>query len=481
MIETIPVAAFTLEPDGTINDLNVLAAKFIADSKENLIQTSFVGFIQKEQKESFQKFLSDTLNSSDTKKLEFNIKDRGGNYTYSLITARSFIEDQSGKKIISLVLIDLTFHKMQSELIKESQSRFENIANSAPVMIWIADVDGLFSFVNEVWSDFTGRSKGDELGLNWLKNVHPDDSIKLLDAYKHSFDAKESFVHEFRLMRKDKQYRWIMIVGTPRINSNNNFLGLIGTCTDISLQKESEEKVKKVNVELEQLNATKDKFFSIISHDLRSSLYGLTGLLAIVSDTEEEVDDESKQEIISEASVTANNVYRLMENLLGWAQVQTGQIPYKPQDFSLHSFIENIFNLYKQRIKSKKINFLNEADPDTRIFVDKKMTETILRNLISNAIKFTDAGGIIRISSESVDDQVIIKIADNGVGMKESQLENIFKIDSASTTKGTDQETGSGLGLILCSELVGRQKGTIRVESSVGKGTTFIIELPKSK
>jgi len=183
-------------------------------------------------------------------------------------------------------------------------------------MIWISDVDGLFSFLNKVWLDFTGNEMGDDLGMNWLQNVYLEDLEKLLGHYQDAFRSKTSFSCEFRFKRKDDVYRWIMINGTPRFSPEGIFMGFIGSCVDISEQKESEEKIQKINIELAEINATKDKFFSIISHDLRSPLSGLMQLLRIIADEYDSLSNEEMQEMVTSAAKSSKSTYDLMENYL---------------------------------------------------------------------------------------------------------------------------------------------------------------------
>jgi PAS domain S-box-containing protein len=370
---------------------------------------------------------------------------------------------------------------MQTELIKESQLRFENIANSAPVMIWITDINGLFIFVNKIWSEFTARTIGEELGLNWVQDVHPDDMNYLISIYQKSIDERIAFSHQFRFKRKDNVYRWLMMNGIPRFNEADIFLGFIGTCIDITQQKEDEDYIKKINDELESANQNKDKFFSIISHDLRSPLSGIMSLLDIIVSDYESLEEDERKEILTEASKTSKSTYTLMENLLDWSRVQTGNISYEPQNTSLNLILTSVKNLYYQKLKEKGISLNFDFDPEYFVFADSNMTETILRNLISNAIKFTKEFGLILISFEILDSDVLIKIKDTGVGMDEKQISKLFKIDQTHSTIGTSGERGTGLGLMLCKELVEKQGGKIWIESMLNTGTTFYFTLPKAK
>jgi len=203
-------------------------------------------------------------------------------------------------------------------------------------------------------------------------------------------------------------------------------------------------------------------------------------LLIIVEDYDSLPDDEKQQMIIDVAN-TSKRTYDLMENLLEWSSVQTGNIPFNPQKITLLTLLNNLEALYNQNLKSKGITLKINVEPESSVFVDKKMTETILRNLISNALKFTYPNGTVSVSSEPYNDFVVIKVIDTGVGIKTENLSELFKVDKVQSTRGTAKETGTGLGLILCKELVERQYGKIWVESKEDEGTTFYFTLPAEK
>jgi PAS domain S-box-containing protein len=477
-IELFPTSIYILDERGIIIEVNSPALKLTGGERKKVIQTSFIKLIEEKQRSDFQIFLDKSFKATDTQKAEFNIMGKDNNYFHTLAFAKRVVDGEPEKKLCSVNLVDLTLFKMQEELIRENQIRFENMANTAPVMIWIADVDGLFSFLNKVWLDFTGNEMGDDLGMNWLKNVHPEDLEKLLDQYQNAFRSKTSFSCEFRFKRKDDIYRWIMINGTPRFNRTGIFMGFIGSCTDISKQKESEEKIQNINIELAEINATKDKFFSIISHDLRSPLSGLMQILFIIAEDYDSLPNEEKLEMITDVANTSKKTYELMENLLEWSSIQTGTIPFYPKKLTLLTLLNNLEDLYNQNLKSKEITLKIDVEPEISVFADKKMTETILRNLISNSIKFTHPKGIVSVSLEPGNDFVVIKVRDTGVGIKTELLSELFKVDKVQSTRGTEKETGTGLGLILCKELVEKQNGKMWVESKEDEGTTFYFTLP---
>ena len=203
-------------------------------------------------------------------------------------------------------------------------------------------------------------------------------------------------------------------------------------------------------------------------------------ILDILSTSYESMKEEEKIEIIDQAVKSSSSTFALIENLLEWSRIKSGTFPYEPKKITLLELINNIGNLYSQNFRNKEISFKVDVKPHTTVFADIKMTETIFRNLISNAIKFTPKNGTVLVNSETDQDNTIIKVIDNGIGIKQNTLAKLFRIDISHSTSGTADEKGTGLGLILCKELVEKQGGKIWVESKKDEGSTFYFTLPAS-
>jgi len=247
----------------------------------------------------------------------------------------------------------------------------------------------------------------------------------------------------------------------------------------ISVRQQAEESLKESESCLQQLNSTKDKLFSIIAHDLRSPIGNILGLSELLIDSKQISDIEESKEVIKLINTTANHTLILLDNLLAWAKSQTGQIDFKPENLHLQPIIQEIVVVYNASAAQKNI-VLNYKPDDIVAYADPNMLKTVLRNLVSNAIKLIDSGGKIDINAVSDQNQTEISISDNGVGMNEETRNKLFRIDTTLTTKGTANESGSGLGLILCKEFVEKHQGKIWVESEIGKGSSFHFTIPCS-
>ena len=231
--------------------------------------------------------------------------------------------------------------------------------------------------------------------------------------------------------------------------------------------------------ELEQLNRTKDKFFSIIAHDLRGPFNGLIELTKLMSDKSVDLSKSELQDLSARLNESAKNAFNLLENLLDWAKMNQGMIAYKPQKIRLREFVSIHLVAIQDLADRKGIITANNISSSTEVFADSYMLQAIIRNITINAIKFTTKGGFVSISAKTID-QFIVEVAinDNGIGMDEKTLDNLFAIDKQQKRIGTDNEPSSGLGLLLCKEFVEHHQGKIRIESEVGKGSTFCFTLP---
>lgn len=248
-----------------------------------------------------------------------------------------------------------------------------------------------------------------------------------------------------------------------------------------SLTQEANKQLAESEKNLQKLNATKDKFFSIIAHDLKSPFNALLGFTELLKSRATALSPEEVYEYGSTIHSSSERLYALLENLLQWARTQTGRIPFNPTTFNLNEVILKNLHIQELAANNKNIAVEVESIEEFRVEADIEMVNTIMRNLLSNAIKFTPSGGSIIVSTAAKDNFAAVRITDTGSGMTPDDLSLLFRLDVHFTTKGTGNETGTGLGLIICKEFVEQNKGEIIVSSQVGKGTTFTFTLPISK
>lgn len=242
-----------------------------------------------------------------------------------------------------------------------------------------------------------------------------------------------------------------------------------------------QDRIIKQNDELNALNQKKDKFFSIIAHDLKNPVNALLGFSSLLHNSYEEIGEEKVKDFIAYINTSSNAIYQLLVNLLDWARAESKQIQYKPDMFEIDSAVKRSIEILQQHASSKSINLTAMGEKGLRVYGDENMVETIIRNILSNAIKFTPENGSIVIKKEQIDGFVGVTVIDSGVGMSKETVENLFTLGENTSSKGTNAETGTGIGLLICNEFAEINKGSITVESEPGAGSSFMIQIPASE
>lgn len=247
---------------------------------------------------------------------------------------------------------------------------------------------------------------------------------------------------------------------------------------EVTERKRVEKRLKYVNQQLKESNTSKDTLFSIIAHDLRAPFSALLGLSETVIHYIDEYSKEEIRENMIKIRTSSEAVYSLLENLLAWSRLQRGLLQFHPTLISLYDIAEENVTLFKPQAEQKQLALRHHIAADTTVYADKSMLETIIRNLLSNALKFTKQGGAIDISATRSDQLIEIAVNDTGIGIAQDTIPKLFRLDTHYTNVGTEGEHGSGLGLSLCKELVEKHQGTIWVQSEEGRGSAFRFTLP---
>jgi len=252
---------------------------------------------------------------------------------------------------------------------------------------------------------------------------------------------------------------------------------LVRVNTHLKLSK-SKKIIEEQNKELVQLNASKDKFFSIIAHDLRSPLNGLVGLSDILMKNANKLGEEEIKRFHTLLYQASKQGLNLLENLLDWSRTQTGRINYQPENYDLADIIGDKVNLVKAIAENKNITLTSEVEKKSIAYCDHNMISSVIRNFLTNALKFTPRSGHVTIRASKSNNVWVVEVIDTGIGLTEEEIGKLFKIDVHHTTPGTDNEKGTGLGLILCQEFIIKNGGKLNIESEKFKGSTFSFTLP---
>ena len=327
---------------------------------------------------------------------------------------------------------------------------------------------------------------------SFLNFTHPEDREKVNLAYTESLKTNKPYEIEHRLITKKNEVKYVLEKGRTTFDEDGNPLVSSGVVIDITSAKKTENKLKeakeraeKSERSLQELNKLKDKFLAIVAHDLKSpfnAIQGFSELLVnrINESKEEEVCDKvrSYADIIYSSSKKATS---LLENLMEWALIEAGDIRFKPEILKVSEMIDQTRETLESALKLKSIRFVDKSTKNLEIYADQGMLNSILRNILSNAIKFTPKLGQIAITAQQDKNKIKISIQDTGIGMNEDTRSKIFENYELESQPGTDNEMGTGLGLILCKQFVQKHEGEIWVESEINKGTTFHFSLPNKK
>ncbi|MDH7516489.1 MAG: PAS domain-containing sensor histidine kinase [Bacteroidota bacterium] len=383
------------------------------------------------------------------------------------------VRSENGRPLAMIgVAVDITRRKESEERLRLSEERYRSLFENTVSGVYRVSTDGTMIDCNEAFVRILGHDSRETVLRMNARDFYLDPSQR--DVFLDKVRRRGSlYAHECRLKRADG--RSVCILESVRLIGGE----LFGTIVDISDRKEAEEKLERYTEELQQLNASKDKFFSIISHDLRapfSTLYGFTELLNTELDR---LDPETLRTITASMFTLGMRINALLENLLDWSRLQTGRMLYQPVRLDVRKLVEESIDILQESAQRKKLTIVQNVNGVPAACGDLRMVRSILQNLLSNAVKFTREGGTITIESSVRNHEMAIAVTDTGVGMSPKQLRNLFRLDIAHSTPGTANEPGSGLGLILCKELVERNNGRIWVESEEGQGSTFAFSLPR--
>ncbi len=371
---------------------------------------------------------------------------------------------------------------------KLPDSVWEAIFDSIPDLVTVIDKDCRIVRMNKAMAERLGGSEEAFIGRACYETIHglyhPHEGcphVKLLnDGLGHSEEMYEPLLKGV-----------FMVTTTPVYNPDGTILGSVHVARDITSRKQMEVNLQKYNLELEELNASKDKFFSVIAHDLKSPFQGLLGFTDLLLEDFDILQKEDIHKYLLNIRNASYNTYGLLENLLEWSRIQSGRIQYNPVIFSLSDEIAGVLEILSSNAIRKGISLVNKSGEGLRVSADQHMVHSVLQNLVSNAIKFSHARSQVIISTEIIEDQpekddvggmarqfIRVHVTDEGIGIPQEAQQRLFSLTDHYSINGTANEPGTGLGLILSKEMVERQGGELTLQSTPGAGSVFSFTLP---
>jgi len=470
-------------PDGTTQYWNNASEKLYGYTGEEALGRNLLDLIippeMRDDVKSAIQQMAETGQPIPSSELSLMRKD--GSHV-SVFSSHTIVKSPGKPQELFCIDIDLTERKQAEEEILKSKQQYDNLVSKIPVGVYILRTRPNGDFALEYASPRMAEML--DLSVDSLlahretifKAIHPDDLDSFIRQNLEGIHNMRPFDWKGRVVVKG-DIKWLNISSSPEPLESGETLwhGLI---VDITDRMRNEAEIKLKNDELITLNATKDKFFSIIAHDLKSPFNSILGLTNYMVEQIQEKHYDHLEEYATVVKNSSQQAMDLLTNLLDWSRSQTGRMEFKPERVEIVTLIKAEVDLLSSSADQKSIILSDKLSGKTMAFVDRGMFSTIMRNLISNAIKFTRPGGRVEISLEEGLDFVKISVSDNGVGIKKDRIDKLFRISENYSTVGTLNEKGTGLGLILCNEFVEKHNGKIWVESEEEKGSTFHFTLP---
>ena len=483
VINAIKAPFFVKDKDHRWVMLNDAAIEMMGQTREALVGKSDYDLYPREQADIFWKY--DELvfeTGSSTNEEQINWSD---GTLHTIVTNKQlYIEKSTGKKFIVGTIHDISNYKKIEKELRASEMKYRELFDNANDFILTTDLEGNITNANRTLLNFLKTDLETFSQHNVLDFISDDNLESTLAMKDKLLEGQLEDVIEINAIHKDGQ-PVVYEIKASLIKRNGVPVGIQCVFSDITERRETSLKLEKYNKDLLELNMTKDKFFSIIAHDLRNPFSSMIGFSEMLLEDLEELSKDEIRDSLKIIHSSAKNSFSLLDNLLAWSRLETGHMPFDPSKVILTNAVEEVVNVLFNLAYRKKIEISNLIGPEMLAWADKNMLNTILNNLIMNAIKFTPFGGEINIfagihasESDSGKEFIRISVADTGIGMEADAREKLFAANKLVSTPGTDKEQGTGLGLLLVREMVERHGGVIQVESNPGKGSVFSFLIP---
>lgn len=342
------------------------------------------------------------------------------------------------------------------------ENAFRLMADAAPVMIWVAGTDKLCHYFNAGWLQFTGRTPDEEYGNGWADGIHPLDLHRCLDIYIRSFDARTPFKMEYRLRDHTGAYRWVLNNGVPRYNDENEFIGYVGSCTDIN--------------DIVELEERKDEFINAASHELKTPLTTLSVYLHILKELFPPEEYQQVHLYLNKIGSQVGKMTKLIADLLDLSKIQSGILPAESERIHVLSVWQEIVDNYQLITPTHQISLKNSGD--FWIYGDKDRLGQVLTNLLSNAVKYSPHNSTIEVAVDARDGRLLTTVRDHGIGIDKIHHRRLFERFYRVIEEQQQTFPGLGIGLYICAQIIKQHDGAIWLDSEPGKGSLFCFSLP---
>ncbi len=441
----------------------------------------YVSLLHPNDRKRILKIIGNAMRTGEDYYIEHSIVHPDGSEHHITASGRCFVED--GKVSYMMGTAMLVDERRQAEdMLRESEERFRTMADTAPVLIWISDKNTACTYFNKTWLDYTGRTFNQEVGNGWEASISPDDLRACKQRFVQAHKTKRPFVSEYRLRRRDGVFRHVLDSGVPRFSPHGEFLGFIGSCIDIEDVKDATRRsteLEVTNAELIKLADAKDEFISIASHQLRTPATGVKQYIGMLLDGLAGDLNEEQSEMLQMAYDSNERQINIINDLLKVANVDAGKVVLASRQCDIRELVTEVLKEQESKFRARKQRLVFNC-PDTMpaLTVDIRLMRMVLENLIDNASKYSPELARIEVRIKADTKQAVIIVKDSGIGIDKKDVDRLFQKFSRIHNHLTAGIEGTGLGLYWSKKIIDLHGGTIRLRSSIGKGTTITINLP---
>lgn len=474
MVNAMDEALLIINRNFIIEDLNAKARQLLNKPREAIIGQKCHKILHESDEPVADCPVSKSLETGKTESFTF-FNERQQRWI-SVRTTPIFNAHNEIEKFVE-VIHDVTEQKQAEKGLRENEQFFRQIGDNVIDTLYVFDPEKKrFLYASKGYERMLERPL-EELYANpksFLPLVHPDDVNGLLAAAKNEMEASQFLDHEFRIMLPDGRVRWIHARNFPVYNENQKQYRTVGIAEDITKMKQAEQRIKAAN-------AAKDRLFSILGHDLLTPMATLKEFIELLERNYIQYPEEKRRKYLGLINESASSLISLLGNLMTWSRSQQQKIEVHPQPLHIHALTAECFAVLKPSASRKQIRLFNQVPQDAAGYADKAMMTIVLRNLISNGIKFTPHGGKVEVFARREAARLVIGVADTGMGIEADKTAKLFIFAEIYSTPGTDGEKGTGLGLVICKEFVEQNAGEIWVKTTPKSGTIFYFSVPLHK
>lgn len=396
---------------------------------------------------------------------EIHLKDIG-----KYLRFRSF---PFGKNNVCIFFYDVSHYLSIIKALEASEERYFKLVEDSPAFITRFDDTGKLRYVNHQYCKFWGKQPEDLIGINFMDYLPPDEKEKVWSRIEKLTPEHPISKVEFKMLLDNGEEKWLHRLDRALVDSSGNIFEYQSISVDITEVKQTEDKLKR-------LNSTKDKLFSIIAHDVKNPFNVILGFSNLLKNNISQFSQEQIKDYVERILAASESVYKILDDLLIWAKSQLGQINVSMQQVRLISLVYEAYDNFSIHANEKTVELINEVDQNVEVLADMEMMRFVVRNLVHNGIKFSNAGSQVICSNYTDSKYEVLSVKDTGIGISPEKLKGIFDIGKFIATLGTAKEKGTGLGLNLAKDLVEKNGGKIEVFSEEGVGTEFKVYLPRA-